>query len=44
MNRRMDGATMGEARSKEARTLSFKFGPAWAWGGRRLPGFVEGNL
>jgi hypothetical protein len=40
----MDGATMGEARSKEARTLSFKFDQAWARGGRRLPGFIEGDL
>jgi hypothetical protein len=36
----MDEATMGETRSKEARILSFKFGPAWARGVRRLPGFI----
>jgi hypothetical protein len=40
----MDGATMGAARSKEARTLSFKFGPIWARGGRRLLGFIEMDL
>jgi hypothetical protein len=28
----------------EARTLSFKFGPAWAQGERRVPGFIEGTF